>query len=50
VGVEKRDLMTKQFTRAELTLQRQVKSAFDPEWLLNTAKVFPLEDNPKIAA
>jgi glycolate oxidase len=50
VGVEKRDLMTKQFTRAELTLQRQVKSAFDPEWLLNTAKVFPLDDNPKIAA
>ena len=50
VGVEKRDLMTKQFTRSELTLQRAIKSAFDPEWLLNTAKVFPLDDNPKIAA
>nr|WP_314073862.1 FAD-linked oxidase C-terminal domain-containing protein [uncultured Roseococcus sp.] len=50
VGVEKRDLMTTQFTRAELTLQRAIKSAFDPEWLLNTAKVFPLDDNPKIAA
>jgi glycolate oxidase len=50
VGVEKRDLMTTQFTRAELNLQRAVKSAFDPEWLLNTAKVFPLDDNPKLAA
>ncbi len=50
VGVEKRDLMTTQFTRAELSLQRAIKGAFDPEWLLNTAKVFPLEDNPKIAA
>jgi glycolate oxidase len=50
VGVEKRDLMTAQFTPAELDLQRAVKSAFDPAWLLNTAKVFPLEGNTKIAA
>ena len=50
VGVEKRDLMTTQFTRSELNLQRAVKSAFDPDWLLNTAKVFPLDDNPKLAA
>ncbi len=42
VGVEKRDLMTAQFTAGELDLQRAVKSAFDPQWLLNTAKVFPL--------
>jgi len=42
VGVEKRDLMSVQFTEAELDLQRRIKSAFDPDWLLNTAKVFPL--------
>ncbi|MGC9268814.1 FAD-linked oxidase C-terminal domain-containing protein [Acidiphilium sp.] len=43
VGVEKRDLMNVQFTEIELEAQRRVKSAFDPEWLLNTAKVFPLQ-------
>jgi glycolate oxidase len=42
VGVEKRDLMPVQFTETELTQQRLVKSAFDPGWLLNPAKVFPL--------
>nr|WP_264185472.1 FAD-linked oxidase C-terminal domain-containing protein [Roseicella aerolata] len=46
VGVEKRDLMNVQFTRDELRLQRAIKGAFDPDWLLNPAKVFPLEDNP----
>jgi glycolate oxidase len=45
VGVEKRDLMNVQFTRDELRLQRAIKGAFDPDWLLNPAKVFPLEDN-----
>ncbi|MCU0889011.1 MAG: FAD-binding protein, partial [Rubritepida sp.] len=50
VGVEKRDLMGAQFTAAELDLQRAIKSAFDPEWLLNPAKVFPLEGNAKLAA
>ena len=42
VGVEKRDLMGVQFTKIELDQQRQVKSAFDPAWLLNANKVFPL--------
>ena len=42
VGVEKRDLMSVQFTAPELDQQRRVKSAFDPDWLLNPAKVFPL--------
>jgi glycolate oxidase len=42
VGIEKRDLMPVQFTEIELTQQRLVKSAFDPGWLLNPAKVFPL--------
>lgn len=50
VGVEKRDLMTVQFNEAELRQQRAIKSAFDPAWLLNPAKVFPLEGNPLLAA
>ena len=43
VGVEKRDLMGVQFTPIELDQQRRLKSAFDPAWLLNPAKVFPLQ-------
>ncbi len=42
VGVEKRDLMDVQFNRTELDQQRRIKSAFDPGWLLNPHKVFPL--------
>ena len=42
VGVEKRDLMPVQFTPAELDQQRHIKSAFDPAWLLNPGKVFPI--------
>jgi glycolate oxidase len=42
VGVEKRDLMGVQFTEAELEQQRAIKTAFDPGWLLNPNKVFPL--------
>jgi len=42
VGVEKRDLMLHQFTRNDLELQMAVKDVFDPSWLLNPAKVFPL--------
>jgi glycolate oxidase len=43
VGVEKRDLMGVQFTPTELEQQRLIKSAWDPEWLLNPSKVFPLQ-------
>jgi glycolate oxidase len=50
VGVEKRELMGVQFTAAELDQQRAIKSAFDPGWLLNPAKVFPIEGNPAFAA
>jgi glycolate oxidase len=46
VGMEKRDLMTVQFTPEELALQMRLKSVFDPRWLLNPAKVFPLEGRP----
>ncbi|UFN49651.1 FAD-binding protein [Roseomonas sp. OT10] len=49
VGVEKRDLMDVQFDARELDQQRRIKSAFDPQWLLNTAKVFPLDGLPEAA-
>ncbi|MGB3147552.1 MAG: FAD-linked oxidase C-terminal domain-containing protein [Paracoccaceae bacterium] len=42
VGVEKRDLMEVQFTPVDLEAQMRVKDVFDPAWLLNPAKVFPL--------
>jgi glycolate oxidase len=42
VGIEKRDLMSVQFNKAELDQMRRIKDAFDPDWLLNPAKVFPL--------
>ena len=44
VGVEKRDLMRVQFMpRPTSSQQLRVKAVFDPDWLLNPAKVFPLE-------
>ncbi len=43
VGIEKRDLMRVQFTDGDLALQMRIKTAFDPKWLLNPAKVFPLD-------
>ncbi|WP_373354642.1 FAD-linked oxidase C-terminal domain-containing protein [Pseudoroseicyclus sp. CXY001] len=42
VGVEKRDLMEVQFAAEDLEAQMAVKDVFDPGWLLNPAKVFPL--------
>jgi glycolate oxidase len=42
VGVEKRELMPVQFEEHELDHQRLIKTAFDPDWLLNPHKVFPL--------
>ncbi len=55
VGVEKRDLMGVQFSAIELDQQRRIKSAFDPDWLLNPSKVFPLTadmlaETPALAA
>jgi glycolate oxidase len=43
VGIEKRDLMRVQFDRTDLAVQMRLKTAFDPKWLLNPAKVFPLD-------
>jgi glycolate oxidase len=42
VGIEKRELMTQQFTDIELSQQKRVRAVFDPEGRLNPAKVFPL--------
>ena len=42
VGIEKRDLMPCQFSPEDLAQQMRVRAAFDPGWLLNPAKVFPL--------
>ncbi|QFT58001.1 putative FAD-linked oxidoreductase [Sulfitobacter sp. THAF37] len=42
VGIEKRDLMHVQYAPDDLEAQMAVKDVFDPAWLLNPAKVFPL--------
>jgi glycolate oxidase len=42
VGIEKRDLMEVQFSPSDLAVQMRIKSVFDPQWLLNRGKVFPL--------
>ena len=42
VGIEKRDLMFDQFAPEDMEAQMKVKDVFDPKWLLNPAKVFPL--------
>ena len=43
VGIEKRDLMHVQYDPEDLEAQMAVKDVFDPGWLLNPAKVFPLD-------
>ncbi len=52
VGIEKRDLMVHQYTQQDLNAQMAVKDVFDPEWLLNPAKVFPLaaSESHRVAA
>lgn len=45
VGIEKRDLMNHQFDPQDLEIQMAVKDVFDPSWLLNPAKVFPLDSS-----
>jgi glycolate oxidase len=47
VGIEKRDLMRDQFNEIDLAQQIALKRAFDPNWLLNPGKVFPLDLQPK---
>jgi len=43
VGIEKRDLMRFQFNNVDLDQQMKVRGVFDRLWLLNPAKVFPLD-------
>ncbi|MBL4892461.1 MAG: FAD-binding protein [Rhizobiaceae bacterium] len=43
VGIEKRDLMVYQFNAIDMEMQLRVKDVFDPQWLLNPAKVFPID-------
>ncbi len=43
VGIEKRDLMSFQYAQEDLEQQMRVKAVFDPDWMLNPAKVFPLD-------
>ncbi len=50
VGIEKRELMRYQYTEADLIQQMRVKAAFDPGWLLNYGKVFPLDLQERFAA
>ena len=45
VGIEKRDLMGRQYSPDDMAIQMEVKTAFDPGWLLNPAKVFPLDES-----
>ncbi|WP_020180329.1 FAD-linked oxidase C-terminal domain-containing protein [Methylopila sp. M107] len=42
VGIEKRELMSRQFTVDDLMAQMEIKCVFDPSWLMNPSKVFPL--------
>ena len=52
VGIEKRDLMQHQFSQTDLAQQMAVRAAFDPDWILNPSKVFPLNgrNNGEMAA
>jgi len=43
VGIEKRDLMRYQYSETDLAQQMAVRGAFDPGWILNPSKVFPLD-------
>ena len=43
VGIEKRDLMLYQYAQADLDQQMRVRAAFDRDWTMNPAKVFPLD-------
>jgi len=43
VGIEKRELMSVQFNDVDMAQQMRIKNIFDPQWLLNPGKVFPLK-------
>jgi glycolate oxidase len=41
--------MRVQFSETDLMQQMRIKTLFDPAWLLNPAKVFPLDGRPEPA-
>lgn len=41
IGLEKRDLMNLMFTETDLDAQARIKEVFDPDHLLNPAKILP---------
>ncbi|MDQ6767020.1 MAG: FAD-binding protein [Candidatus Eremiobacteraeota bacterium] len=41
IGIEKRDCMSLQYTKADLALMARLKNAFNPRGLCNPAKMFP---------
>jgi glycolate oxidase len=43
VGIEKRELMYEQYSDDDIDQQVRIKEEFDPSWLLNPGKVFPIE-------
>ncbi len=40
---ETNNQITRQFTDEDMEIQMRVKDVFDPEWILNPAKVFPMQ-------
>jgi glycolate oxidase len=50
VGIEKRELMNVQFNEVDIAQQMRIKSVFDPQWLLNPGKVFPLKAQEAFSA
>ncbi len=42
IGIEKRDLMSENFTPVDLDAQERVREAFDPTGILNPGKILPL--------
>jgi glycolate oxidase len=41
--------MRVQFNETDLDMQMRVKAVFDPKWLLNPSKVFPLDGRRAVA-
>ncbi len=50
VGLEKKELMTIQYTEAELDRMRFIKEIFDPNGLCNPNKVFPEQEFSAVAS
>lgn len=49
IGLQKREIMARQYSEEDLELRAQIKTAFDPEWLLNPGKVLSPELRTRVA-